>query len=169
MARIDAYQKLRWWLAGLMRRQPWLYDVLRSLYRLLVVRFTVGVVGVVLNDQGQVLLVEHVLHPRAPWGLPGGWLERGERPVDALQREIQEETGLVVRVASLLLIDKWKSDQHLDIAYLCRAEDDITCLSGELLGYRWAQMDTISSLSPFHQEAVEAARAMCDEVGEVLV
>lgn len=152
---------LRRRLAELMRRQPWLYTTARRLYRMLVVHFSVGVVGVILNAQGRVLLVEHVFHPHAPWGLPGGWLQRGERPLDALKREIREETGLSIRVVEPLLIDRWKRENHLDIAYLCCAEGDVIYLSKELLDYRWVQLDAVSSLSSFHQKAIEAAQARC--------
>jgi 8-oxo-dGTP pyrophosphatase MutT (NUDIX family) len=36
------------------------------------------------------------------WTLPGGGLERGEAPDEALQREIHEETGLAVAAAEVL-------------------------------------------------------------------
>jgi 8-oxo-dGTP diphosphatase len=34
------------------------------------------------------------------WGLPGGWLEFGEQPYDAARREVEEETGALVRPVS---------------------------------------------------------------------
>jgi ADP-ribose pyrophosphatase YjhB (NUDIX family) len=39
------------------------------------------------------------------WTLPGGGLDFGERPVDAVVREVHEETGLHVRVEELLDAD----------------------------------------------------------------
>lgn len=39
------------------------------------------------------------------WTLPGGGLDFGERPADAVVREVHEETGLVVRVEELLDAD----------------------------------------------------------------
>ena len=39
------------------------------------------------------------------WTLPGGGLEFGEDPVDAMIREVREETGLVVRPGGLAGID----------------------------------------------------------------
>ena len=70
-------------------------EILRgSLIWLITQKFLVGVVGVVLNDAGQILLLKHTYRDKYPWGLPSGWLKRGEQPMDALKREIKEETGI---------------------------------------------------------------------------
>jgi 8-oxo-dGTP diphosphatase len=39
------------------------------------------------------------------WTLPGGGIDFGERPEDALVREIEEETGLHVNVGSVATVD----------------------------------------------------------------
>lgn len=41
-------------------------------------------------------------HHRGAWTLPGGGVEHGEAPADALVREVAEETGLAVEVGALL-------------------------------------------------------------------
>jgi 8-oxo-dGTP pyrophosphatase MutT (NUDIX family) len=51
-----------------------------------------GVAGAVVNDRGQVLLVKHRYNPG--WRLPGGGVNRGEPPRDAVLRELAEEVGL---------------------------------------------------------------------------
>lgn len=54
-------------------------------------------IGIVLNaDQTQVLLIKRRDIPI--WVLPGGGIETGEHPEEALIREIQEETGFFVQV-----------------------------------------------------------------------
>jgi 8-oxo-dGTP pyrophosphatase MutT (NUDIX family) len=51
-----------------------------------------GVAGVILDGQGQILLVRQTY--MAGWRLPGGGIGRGEPAEAALRRELREEVGL---------------------------------------------------------------------------
>ncbi|NOZ71626.1 MAG: NUDIX domain-containing protein [Chloroflexi bacterium] len=54
-------------------------------------------------DQGKVLLIRRNVIPRIGyWALPSGFVEYDEQPRPALQREVQEETGLLVEVGRIL-------------------------------------------------------------------
>ena len=143
-------------MAGLIRRMPLSRYLLGTVMMLTRARFTVGVVGVVLNDQGQMLLLEHVYHPRHPWGIPGGWLERGERPEDGVAREILEETGLEIVVVALLCIETSFHGHHLDMAYQCSVRGTISRLSSEILSYEWVSPSAVPQMSEFHHKAVQA-------------
>jgi ADP-ribose pyrophosphatase len=57
----------------------------------------VGVGGVVLRDDGCVLIVQRGNDPgKGLWGLPGGLVDLGETLAEALQRELREECGISI-------------------------------------------------------------------------
>lgn len=60
----------------------------------------IGAYGVCWDGDGRLLLVRAGPRSTRPgtWCLPGGGIEHGEHPVDALTREVAEETGLAVAV-----------------------------------------------------------------------
>lgn len=76
----------------------------------------VGVAGVVTNAEGQVLLVrtEH-----AGWELPGGRAEPGEDFVNALVREVREESGCEVVVGRLAGVSSNTSSGAVVFTFRC--------------------------------------------------
>ncbi|MGQ3890993.1 8-oxo-dGTP diphosphatase MutT [Legionella sp. CNM-4043-24] len=56
-------------------------------------------VAVIYDAEGRVLLTQRPAHADhgGKWEFPGGKLETGELPADALKREIMEEVGLDVQ------------------------------------------------------------------------
>ncbi len=148
---------MRQLLASALRRFPRSLLLPEFLLRLTRPRYAIGVVGVVLNENREALLVEHLFHPRTPWGLPGGWSNHRETPAQSLRRELAEELGLCVDIGPLLLIERGAGN-HLDFAFLCRARGEITQLNGELLRWRWvadAELNAYAPLRQFHRSALE--------------
>jgi glycosyltransferase involved in cell wall biosynthesis/8-oxo-dGTP pyrophosphatase MutT (NUDIX family) len=45
--------------------------------------------------------------PERGWGLPGGHVEKGESPEDAIVREVWEETGIKIREEDLRIVGGW--------------------------------------------------------------
>jgi 8-oxo-dGTP diphosphatase len=63
---------------------------------------TIGVGGVVIQDERVVLIRRGTEPLKGHWSIPGGRLEWGETLVEGVRRELREETGLEVRVGELI-------------------------------------------------------------------
>ena len=62
---------------------------------------TLGVFAAIL-DEGHRILCVRMNYATQAWTTPGGRVERGESPIDALMREVLEESGLEVVVEELV-------------------------------------------------------------------
>jgi 8-oxo-dGTP pyrophosphatase MutT (NUDIX family) len=158
-------RRLSTWL----RRYPPLRWALKVAVRLFAPRHYVGAVVAVFDDAGQVLLVEHVFRTDHSWGLPGGWVEPGEAPIDAVRREVQEELQLRIDVKDLLSVERItptvmaNHPSHLGLAYYARLRAGRCTPSGEVLTVKWADPGTIvEDLAPFQRQAILAGRAVFD-------
>ena len=102
--------------------------------------------ALVVDDADRLLLVRRAAPvQRGKWDLPGGFLEEGEHPEDAVRREVREETGLDVELTSFhgVWMDWYADDpddQHapstLNLYWLARptggeanAADDVDALA----------------------------------------
>ncbi len=69
-----------------------LYRLYRMWGRIRPARLTMGVRGLVIDGEGRICLVRHTY--REGWFLPGGGVKVGESLVEAMSRELREETGI---------------------------------------------------------------------------
>lgn len=110
----------------------------------------VAAYGICRRDD-QVLLA-HWIHPTgldAHWTLPGGQVEHTEDPIDAVVREVDEETGYDVRVDRLLGIDSrsrevdWSTPSGAIVHFL-GIYYAVTIIGGELRDEVGGSTDTAS-------------------------
>lgn len=80
-------------------------------------QFLVGVTGIIFNAKGEVLLLKHT-YRTIPWSLPGGYIKAKEHPKEGLEREIEEECGLIVHADERLKIRTDRQSARLDFIYL---------------------------------------------------
>jgi 8-oxo-dGTP diphosphatase len=106
--------------------------------------------GLITDDQGRVLITQRRAdqpHPLA-WEFPGGKIEPGESPADALARELGEEIGAAVEVGRIwdVLYHDYDSFEVIMLVYHCRlgrgqqakcleVNDLAWCLPAELAAY----------------------------------
>lgn len=112
-----------------------------SLTRVTQTKFTVSAAGIITNDAGEVLLLNHVLRPMSGWGLPGGFLEPYEQPEAAFRREIREETGLDVRDVSLYRTRTIR--RHIEIIFLAKGVGTAEVKSREITELGWFAIENI--------------------------
>lgn len=157
----------RWknWLAQLVKR-PFFNRLMQIGIQLIVPKQRIGVGLVVFNQFDQVLLLKHVFHPHSPWGVPGGWLERGESPAAGAQRELWEETGLTAVIGPPILTTYEKTPAHIGISYLGWLQNGTLTLSSEILEAQWVDIDYLPhDLFPFTRQAIVQGYQLHQQLG----
>ena len=106
------------------------------------------------------------------WGLPGGAIEFGESILEALHREVMEETGLTIEVDRLVGVYS-HPDHHQIVTYPdgnvfhfvstcfeCRPTGGTLALGDETAGLAWfASPAWPADLLPMHRLRIEDALA----------
>lgn len=80
--------------------------------------FKVGVFAIIFNKEDKVLLCHRRDYDL--WNLPGGGLEKGEAPWQGVIREVQEETGLEVKIERLSGIYFKPQKDEIVFAFVCK-------------------------------------------------
>lgn len=104
---------------------------------------TVG--ALIYNRAGEVLMLRTQKWSDL-WGIPGGKIKWGETAVDALRRELKEETNLDIRDVRFVLVQDcirspefYREEHFLLLNYTCRVAGRTEVkLNDEAREYRWA-------------------------------
>jgi len=127
----------------------------------------IGVGGVVLNARQELLVVceKHRRTSQPYYKLPGGALQPGEHLVEAVTREVLEETGVETKFESLVCFRHWHGYRYgkSDIYFVCRLSplsEDVTMQAEEIEECFWMPVaDYFDSdlVSVFNKRIVKAA------------
>lgn len=111
------------------------------------IRLHITVKGIVIKDNCVLLLkrVRPSSDGHGIWELPGGGLELGERPDQALQREMKEETNLDVEVMKpVYTFTAIRKDyQTVGIGFLCQMLSEDIQISNEHQSYQFVAFDDL--------------------------
>lgn len=72
-------------------------------------------VDTIIRTASEVLLIKRGNDPfKGMWALPGGFIDPGEKPIDAARRELREETGLeIIDISFIGKYDKLGRDPRM--------------------------------------------------------
>lgn len=104
--------------------------------------------GIVRRSDGAILLIRRSPSSKTDpgvWDLPGGKMDYGERLVDALVREVREETGLTVVDPRAFNISHFTKEPFwvTCVTFVCTPLDGEVKLSHEHVEYAWISLPDI--------------------------
>jgi len=123
----------------------------------------VGSDAAIFNTAGEILLMDRA--DGSGWCLPCGWVDANEKPVDAVVREVMEETGLRVMVTGLVgIFTRTANREHgpytqIAIVHLCGIESGELRLSHEGRALQYWAIDDVPSWHAMHERYARAAHA----------
>jgi ADP-ribose pyrophosphatase YjhB (NUDIX family) len=115
-----------------------------------------SVTGMVWNSKQELLLLRQA--ESSLWNLPGGIVDPGEHPAEALVREVREETGIIVRPQRILGVfggpqgfrrtyPNGDQMEFIDILFKCDSiGGKLQCLDGEAVEARFLDRHALMSL-----------------------
>ncbi len=127
-------------------------------------QYFLAVKGIIRRSDGKMLVLKRSAnddHKPSVWETVGGGMDREETPQEALMREIQEETGLAVRVDMPFNVFSFKKDTgefKVGITFLCEYLSGEVVLSDEHSEYRWIDPKEFADLESVPSLHAEIAR-----------
>lgn len=104
-------------------------------------------VKALIRHEDKFLILKEALHKGDVWDLPGGKIEYGEAPLDALKREVKEELDLDVQVLRPLGMWYFFSQTHkhqvICNTFLCKLIGKLKIDTSknpadeDIIGYQW--------------------------------
>jgi len=116
--------------------------------------FTIGVFGIIIDNEGRILLCHRRDYDL--WNLPGGEVEVGESPWDALVREIKEETGLEAKPDYLTGVYSKPDKNEIVLSFACQVTGGKITLNDEADKIEYFEVEQIpKNTSPKQVERIK--------------
>jgi ADP-ribose pyrophosphatase YjhB (NUDIX family) len=123
-------------------------------------RFTVTAGAMIFDEQDRILLLEHVFRPDSGWGIPGGFLSKGEQPEAALRRELREEIGIEVDDVEMMFARTLPKPRQIEFYFRARAIGRPEPCSFEIRSLGWFSLDDLpGELSKDQHRLIQRALA----------
>lgn len=133
-------------------------SVRRRLMRVGHRRFTATAGAMIFDDDDRILLLDHVFRPDSGWGIPGGFLNRGEQPEAGLRRELREEVGLELDSVELLFARSLRRPRQIEIYFRAKPIGTPHPRSFEIKRAQWFALDALpDELSKDQRKLIERA------------
>lgn len=135
------------------------------------IRFHITVKGICVYNRKTLIMkrVRPSTDGLGYWELPGGGLEYGETPHEALKRELREETGLKIKIIKpIYTFTAIREDyQTVGIGFLAIPEDDHVHISEEHTDYKWVNEEELkTTLDPHIFNDIKEALFEYDKMKE---
>ena len=115
-------------------------------------------VGVVVEKEGRIVPAKRGHEPNyGLWSFPSGFADAGEVLEDAARREVEEETGLSVRIDRLLGVYSRAGERTIFVAYAGTAIGGELAVGEECLEVATFAPDALPELAFPHDDAIIAA------------
>ena len=138
----------------------------RRLVRIGQRRFTVTAGAIIFDDEQRVLLLEHVFRPDSSWGMPGGFLNKGEHPETALRRELREEIGVDLEDVEMLFARTLPRQRQVEVYFRARAIGIPEPRSFEIRKAEWFPLDRLpAQLSKDQRRLIQRALGVGEKSG----
>jgi 8-oxo-dGTP pyrophosphatase MutT (NUDIX family) len=113
-----------------------------------------AITAIVINNSNELLMIER--SDNGYWAVPGGAQDIGESVVDAVKREVAEETGIVVEVVYLtgiysdprhvIAYDNGEVRQEFSLCFRAKPVGGSLRMSAEATKVQWVSPEQLDSL-----------------------
>lgn len=126
--------------------------------------FTIGVFAVIFDNKDRILLCHRTDYDL--WNLPGGCLEYGETPWEAVIREVKEETGLDVKVERMAGVYNKINSNDIVFQFVCTVVGGKIIINDEADKIKYFEFSRIPKNTP--PKHVERIKDIIDNPNKII-